>query len=43
MYKRTASRSGVYGEARFDQDLLEVTADGPNCHSCKVRVRAAAD
>jgi hypothetical protein len=42
MYKRTASRSGAYGEARFDQDVLEVQADGPNCHSSKVRVRAAA-
>jgi hypothetical protein len=41
-YKRTASRAGVYAAARFADDVLDITADGLNCHSCTVRVRAAA-
>ena len=37
-YKKTFSRSGVYPEARFADDVLSVTADGPNRHSCSVRI-----
>ncbi len=42
-YKRTASRAGVYRAARFADDVLEVTTQGRDSHSCKVRVRAAVE
>jgi len=42
-YKRTASHGGVYRAARFADDVLEVTAQGRNSHSCRVRVRAAVE
>lgn len=37
-YKKTFSRSGVYPEARFAGDIFSVTADGPNRHSCSVKI-----
>ncbi len=42
-YKRTASRAGVYAAARFADDTLEIIGDGPDSHSCRVRVRAAVE
>ncbi len=42
-YKRTASRAGVYAAARFADDALEITADGPDSYSCRVRVRSAVE
>jgi hypothetical protein len=41
-YKKTFSRSGVYPNARFLDDSLSVTADGPNQHSCRIRIHARA-
>jgi len=40
-YRKTTSRSGVHATARFDDDALSITADGPGSHSCPVRVVAA--
>jgi hypothetical protein len=39
-YKKTLSRSGVYSRARFSNDSLSITADGPGRHSCRVRITA---
>ena len=39
-YKKTFSNCGVYPAARFLDDALEVIAEGPNQHSCRVRIRA---
>ncbi len=39
-YKRTTSRSGVYGAARFMDDALTITDDGPGSSACKLRIRA---
>jgi hypothetical protein len=39
-YRKTTSRNGVYTEARFDDDVLEVISDGPEQHACKVRIVA---
>jgi hypothetical protein len=39
-YKKTFSRSGVYSRARFMDDSLLITADGPGRHSCLVRITA---
>jgi hypothetical protein len=39
-YRRTASRAGVYTGARFDDDALVFTADGPEQHRCAVRIVA---
>jgi hypothetical protein len=39
-YRETTSRSGIYQRARFDNDLLSVTADGPGAHSCQVQIVA---
>jgi len=39
-YKATLSRGGVYPQARFMDDDLSLTTDGPNQHSCKVRIRS---
>ena len=41
-YKKTFSKSGVYLNARFLDDSLSVTADGPNQHSCRIRIHARA-
>jgi hypothetical protein len=40
-YRKTMSRSGVHQEARFDNDVLTMVSDGPEQHSCKVRIVAA--
>jgi hypothetical protein len=37
-YKKTTARCGVYSTARFGDDDLTVTSDGPNRHSCELRV-----
>ncbi len=37
-YRKTSSRGGVYGAARFDQDELEVVSEGPEQHAVTVRV-----
>jgi len=39
-YKKTFSKCGVYPDARFLDDSLAVTADGPDQHSCRIRIRA---
>ncbi len=39
-YRRTTTRSGVYERARFGDDVLMVTADGPGEYSCAVRIVA---
>jgi hypothetical protein len=41
-YRRTTSRGGVCAQARFDDDVLSVIAEGPEQHSCKVRIVAPA-
>ena len=41
-YKKTLSAGGVYPAARFVDDELTVTADGPGRHSCKVRIHSRA-
>jgi hypothetical protein len=38
-YKKTFSSCGVYSEARFMDDDISLTADGPNQHSCKLGIR----
>jgi hypothetical protein len=40
-YRQTASRSGVYGNARFDDDSLALISEGPEQHSSTVRIVAA--
>ncbi len=40
-YKRTRSRSGIYRDARFDQDTLEIVAEAPHCFGCTVTVVAS--
>jgi len=40
-YTKTTNRNGVYTEARFAQDALVVTAEGPDCYSCVVEVVAS--
>ncbi|HWR50781.1 MAG TPA: hypothetical protein VN428_06720 [Bryobacteraceae bacterium] len=42
-YKPTASRAGVYNNARFAEDVLGITTEGPDGHGCRVRVRTALD
>lgn len=39
-YKKTFSRAGVYEEAFFQDDVLNLTSEGPGEHSGVVRVRA---
>ncbi len=41
-YKKTFSKCGVYPVARFLDDALSITTDGPGQHSCRVRVHARA-
>jgi hypothetical protein len=40
-YRRTGSRGGVYGNARFQDDLLRITTEDMNQHSCLVRIEHA--
>lgn len=42
-YKATGSRSGVYNRARFAEDVLGIATEGPDSHSCRVRIRSALD
>ena len=37
-YKKTLSSCGVYPNARFLDDALDVQADGPSQHSCQLRI-----
>lgn len=37
-YKKTGSHGGVYTKARFAEDMLRVTTEGPNQHALEVRV-----
>ncbi len=39
-YKKTTSRGGVYPEAYFEEDALQLTSEGPGEHSGVVRIRA---
>jgi len=41
-YRKTSSRCGVHKTARFDDDSLPVISEGPEQHSCKVRIVAPA-
>jgi hypothetical protein len=41
-YKKTFSKGGVYPKARFLDDSLALTADGPDQHSCRIRIHARA-
>ena len=40
-YRKTTSRGGVHANARFDDDLLELTSEGPEQHSSTVRIVAS--
>jgi hypothetical protein len=40
-YKRTGSRGGVYGNARFRDDVLRITTEGVNRHSCRIHITHA--
>lgn len=37
-YRRTTSRTGIFLETRFDDDLLTFQADGPDQHSTTIRL-----
>jgi hypothetical protein len=39
-YRRTTSRNGIHTGARFDDDSLSVTSDGPEQHACTVHIVA---
>src|SRR5437660_603200 len=41
-YKKTFSKCGVYPKARFLDDSLAMTADGPDQHSCRIRIHSRA-
>lgn len=41
-YKMTTERAGVYSAARFLDDALSITTDGPNQHSSKIRIHSQA-
>lgn len=41
-YRKTTSRNGIYAAARFDEDVLSITSDGPQQHACTVRIVAPA-
>jgi hypothetical protein len=40
-YRKTASRGGVHGNARFNDDSLELASEGPEQHSARVRIVAS--
>lgn len=42
-YKRTCAGGGVYAEAAFAEDVLEMRSEGPNAYSARVRIRARLD
>jgi hypothetical protein len=37
-YKKTTSRCGIYPNARFNDDALEIVTIGPGRHSCAIKV-----
>jgi hypothetical protein len=37
-YKTTGAASGIYPEARFGQPSIRITAEGPNCYACRIRI-----
>jgi hypothetical protein len=39
-YRRTNTRNGVYYQARFDNDVLRMTSEGPEEHCCTLRIVA---
>jgi hypothetical protein len=39
-YKRTFSGNGVYANAHFNEDTLDVTTTAPNHHSCTLTITA---
>lgn len=39
-YKMTTSNSGVYPTARFLNDSLSITTDGPGQHSCRIYIHS---
>jgi len=39
-YKRTFSANGIYGDAHFKEDALDVTTTAPNHHSCTLTITA---
>ncbi len=41
-YKKTTSRAGVYPNARFAEDELEIIAEGVNWNACRVTIVALA-
>jgi hypothetical protein len=40
-YRKTTSRGGVHANARFNDDVLELTSEGPEQHSSTVRILAS--
>jgi hypothetical protein len=40
-YRKTTSRGGVRANARFNDDVLELTSEGPEQHSSTVRILAS--
>ncbi|MCC7176604.1 MAG: hypothetical protein IT159_15530 [Bryobacterales bacterium] len=40
VYRKTTSRTGLYANARFEEDALSVRTDGPETHACRVRIGA---
>jgi hypothetical protein len=41
-YKKTAAQSGVYANASFLDDVLEMSSDLPGAFSCAVRIGSSA-
>ncbi len=41
-YRKTTTRSGVYPNARFEDDAFATVSEGPGQHSCRVRIGAPA-
>ena len=39
-YRKTTSRSGIYTNARFEDDSFSLSAEGPGQHSCRVHIGA---
>jgi hypothetical protein len=42
-YKKTLGQAGIFAKARFDQDSLTATIEGPNQFSTRIRVFATAE
>ena len=41
-YKQTFSKCGLYPRARFLDDTLSLTTEGPDQHACRIRIHARA-